>query len=412
MVVRPPTTLAHSSHSGSRESSPIQNATVSKKLNAVLVGLTVQGVLLASAETAFASFPDVPPGYWAAAAITAVAEEQDWMQDFDAAAFHPEDLLLRRHLARALVRAFDPTAQPDPTIAFADLPVGEPFLPYAAIASTRGWMNTPGGTFSPDAPVSTIDLDRALIRALGLGPEVRGLSTIRTADGRRFRRPKGFAVLVLARQLGLHFNHTDESRELAPTSWVRRADAAFALHRASTVEPWKIESLQRYRSVVLPTMSEERRQVVRFALSYAGHPYVYAGEWAEATTPGYCCGSQPVGGFDCSGFTWWVLRAADGAWDNTAFRPYQGWPLAERSSRLMARAARPRISFANTAPTDLMFFDTDGAGRGWSSVDHVGLSLGNGWMIHSSSGRGGVSIDRVSDGWWRGRFKWSRRIIL
>ena len=328
------------------------------------MGLAVQGALLASAGPALGAFPDVPQTYWAARSITYVAAERDWMRDFDVAAFHPEDALLRRHLARALVRAFAPMDQPDQTVAFADLSPGEPFLAYAAIASTRGWMNAPGGVFSPDAPVSTIDLDRALIRALGLGPEVKGLSTIRTADGRRFRRPKGFAFLVLAHQLGLHFNHSDESRELAPTTWVRRADAAYAFHRATTVEPWRIESLRRYRSVVLPAMSEDRRQAVEFALSLSGHPYVYAGEWAEPTGPDYCCGPQPVGGFDCSGFAWWVLRAADGTWDNSSFRPYPGWTLAERSSRHMARAARPRISFANISPTDLMFFDTDGVGRG------------------------------------------------
>jgi cell wall-associated NlpC family hydrolase len=37
--------------------------------------------------------------------------------------------------------------------------------------------------------------------------------------------------------------------------------------------------------------------------------------------------------------------------------------------------------------------------------------LGGGWMIHSSSGRDGVSIDWVRQGWYRDRFVWSRRVV-
>jgi cell wall-associated NlpC family hydrolase len=380
--------------------------------NTILV-LTGTVAALVTATPARAGFTDVPSSYWAASAVKAVALDRTWMQDFGPSTFRPEDSLLRRHLARAVVLAFAPTDPPDPAVRFADLAPEDPFHRYAAVAVRRGWMSAPGGQFGPDGPVSKTDLDRALIRAVGLGPEIQGLESIRTADGAPLAHPGGFAELVLAHQLGLHYNHpTDaESRELLPSSFVRRADAAYALWRASGARGTsKITALARYRSVVLPAMTPTRRRAVEFALSYAGYPYVYAGEWHAPTPPKYCCGPQPQGGFDCSGFAWWVLRSPGEGWDNTAIRPYVGWGLAERSSRLMARATTTKLTLKRSRPTDLMLFDGDG-GRAWRGVDHAGMYLGGGWMIHSSSGRAGVTIDWVRAGWYRERFVWARRIV-
>jgi cell wall-associated NlpC family hydrolase len=196
-----------------------------------------------------------------------------------------------------------------------------------------------------------------------------------------------------------------------PASPVRRADGAFALWRAySAVGTSMITALARYRSVVLPAMTPIRRRVVEFALSYAGYPYLYAGEWHIPTPSTYCCGPQAQGGFDCSGFAWWVLRKPGQGWDNTAVRPYVGWRLRERSSRDMGRDTKSKLTLRQSRPTDLMLFDGDG-GKGWRGVDHTGMYLGGGWMIHSSSGRDGVAIDWIRAGWYREKFVWSRRIV-
>ncbi|MFA5889988.1 MAG: NlpC/P60 family protein [Actinomycetota bacterium] len=34
-------------------------------------------------------------------------------------------------------------------------------------------------------------------------------------------------------------------------------------------------------------------------------------------------------------------------------------------------------------------------------MGHAGIYLGNGWFIHSSGSRAGVSIDQLADGFWR-----------
>ncbi|HEV3474095.1 MAG TPA: NlpC/P60 family protein [Actinomycetota bacterium] len=384
-----------------------------RKTKAVVVVLAVSGTLvpaaLAPAGPARPVFADVPADHWAAAAIKAVAADRDWLRDHGDSTFRPEDPLLRRHLARAVIRAFAPSERPGPR--FSDLKRSDPFFPSASAAVRLGWMRKAGKRFRPDDQVTTGELDQTLTRALGLTEEIHGLNSIRTADGKPLAHPQDLGERVLAHQLGLHYNHptSAEARELVPGGGVLRADGAYALWKATAARS-KSASLARYRRVVLPRLTPARRTLVEFALSFAGYPYVWAGEWHTATPPGYCCGAQPRGGFDCSGYAWWVLRAASEGWDNSAVRPYAGWALPERSSREMARATTTRLPFEQSRPADLMFFSTRG-GTQWKDVDHAGIYLGNGWMIHSAGGVDGVSVDSVKSGWYRDRFLWSRRLV-
>jgi cell wall-associated NlpC family hydrolase len=59
---------------------------------------------------------------------------------------------------------------------------------------------------------------------------------------------------------------------------------------------------------------------------------------------------------------------------------------------------------------DLMLF-SDGGGKTWQDADHVGVYLGNGWMIHSTGSNGGVAIESVATGWWHDHLLWGRRLI-
>jgi hypothetical protein len=82
--------------------------------------------------------------------------------------------------------------------------------------------------------------------------------------------PPRFGHLVLAQQLGLHYNHgtSSEERELLPHTKVRRADAAYALHQAALAEgTYKITALQRYREVTVGKMKGAKRAAAEFALA-------------------------------------------------------------------------------------------------------------------------------------------------
>jgi hypothetical protein len=308
-----------------------------------------------------------------------------------------------------------PSAEPSPDyrLTFTDLPATDPYYPEVDLAVRLGWMDAPGGAFRPGSAFTKWQLDLALVNALGLRDVVVGLTKIRTADGRSFNKSSGWAAEVLAHELRLHYNHSssNDALERFPTSTMDRAHVAWSLAAAAdAADSWRLYSIRRYSSIVLPAMDAARRQALEFAFNYAGFPYIYGGEWYRPTFNGYCCGTQLVGGFDCSGLTWWTLHAASASYPVTQVRPYGGWSLPYRTSYDMARYMR-RVTYSALKPLDLMFFQSDLGATTWPSIDHVGLYIGNGWMLHSSGGRDGVTISPVGDGWWNEHFKWGARVI-
>ena len=71
-------------------------------------------------------------------------------------------------------------------------------------------------------------------------------------------------------------------------------------------------------------------------------------------------GGQPGPGFDCSGLSWWALRADDGTyWEISPPRPHEGWALPQRTSAEMARLTKVKLRYADLLPGDLMFYDGD-----------------------------------------------------
>jgi cell wall-associated NlpC family hydrolase len=346
---------------------------------------------------------------WARAAIDHVGATNDWMRDFAPEAdgrypFQPATIETRKYFARAVVRAFAPGATVDPTIAFADLDPGDPFYPFANVAVQRRWMRkTAAGGFAPDVPVTMTMVHRVLTMALDLRPAIRSLNRLHTSDGAGFDLPPNFGPLVLGMRLGLRYNNrSDESQDVAPRTPLSRAQVAYSLYRATTQPSWSVPSLlDEYEGIELPVLTDQVRAIVQWGVRYVGYPYVYAGEWGVPSS------AQPVPGFDCSGLTWWLLRANDaGSWKVSPPRPYTGWTLAERSSADMAGTGK-QLTYDQLQPGDLMFYDGNGDGR----VDHVDTFIGNGWALDSSSTPGGVTVMWVGDGWYRDHFVHGRRIL-
>lgn len=357
------------------------------------------------------TWSDVPKGYWAARAIDYVGGTNAWMRDWLPAddgsyRFRPLKLESRRLFARALVRAFAPTEQVDDSVAFADLATTDPFYASASIAVRLGWMTTDAaGDFRPTDPVTTVEVHEALVDAVGLGDVATQAEGIHLRNGTTFEVPEGFGAMLIGMRIGLRYNHGDETLDVGPGTPLPRAEVAWSLYRAATMPSWMPSYLAPYADIELPNLGPTRRAIVQWGIDFVGYPYVWGGEWDAPTTTGYCCGSQPVGGFDCSGLTWWVMKAADGTWDNSPPRPYAGWVLPQRTSTDMA-ATGTRVKWDDLRAADLMFYDGDGDGR----VDHVDTYIGNGWAIDSSSSPGGVTIMWVGTGWYADHFVHGRRI--
>lgn len=353
---------------------------------------------------------------WAKPAIDHVAGTYNWMRDFGRDRdgnwrFRPDGFETRKRWARAMVRAFEPDAEPDPAVTFPDLDTTDPFYRWAAIAVQRGWITRRGGgSFEPDARVTTRDVHRSLVRALGMWSTAAALDRLATTDGYEFDTRRSFGVNLLAMRLGLRFNNkTDESQDVTPSTRLRRKQVAWSLYRATTLDEWVVPYLEdQYAGVVLPKMGPGRRSIVDWGVRYVGFPYIWAGEWGFKTPSPAAFGSQPGPGFDCSGIAWWALRADDGVyWEISPPRPHEGWPLPQRTSAEMSRMTKTRIRYADLAPGDLMFYDGDGDG----TVDHVDVYVGNGWALDSSSSVGGVTLMWVETGWYRQHFVHGRRVL-
>jgi NlpC/P60 family len=354
---------------------------------------------------------DVPAEFWAADAIRYVADRHDWMRDAPTRdgtfLFQPLRLEPRRLFARTLVRAFARGEPVDDSLTIADVRHGNPFFSAANVAVKLGWMRTDDeGKFRPTDPVTTLEVHEALVAALGLGDLARAAGQIHVKDGTAFDVPDGFGALLIGMRIGLRYDHADDFLDVSPASPLPRSEVAWSLNRAATLPSWMAASLAPYADVELPNLGPVARAIVRWSIDSIGSPYVSGGEWDRPTPPGYCCGAQPVGGFDCSGLTWWLMRAADAGWDNSPPRPYAGWALPQRTSAGMA-AGGPRVRWDDLRPADLMFYDADADGR----VDHVDTYVGNGWAIDSSSSLGGVTIMWVGTGWYADHFVHGRRII-
>jgi cell wall-associated NlpC family hydrolase len=243
-----------------------------------------------------------------------------------------------------------------------------------------------------------------------MGQTAAALDRLSTSDGYRFATPKSFGVDLLAMRLGLRFNNkVDESQDVTPSSRLRRKQVAWSLYRATTLEGWVVGYLEdQYADMVLPKMGAGRRSIVDWGVRYVGYPYIWAGEWGFRSPSPSAFGGQPGPGFDCSGLSWWALRADDGVyWEISPPRPHEGWPLPQRTSAEMARMTKVKLRYADLLPGDLMFYDGDRDGV----VDHVDVFVGNGWSLDSSSSVGGVTLMWVKSGWYRDHFVHGRRVL-
>jgi hypothetical protein len=356
---------------------------------------------------------DVPAGHWARGAIDYVGETFRWMRDYpalrdDSIPFKPGRLETRKLFARAAVKAFAPDAEVDPSIRFDDLSSDSPYYPYANVAVQKGWMRRTdhGHSFSPTQPVTTTNVHRVLVLALGLRKAATGLDRIHTRGGHRFRTPNNFGTLLIGMRLGLRYNHSDESLDVGPSTPLSRAEVAWSLYQAKTLSSWELTDMQDYEDIELPTMGPGKEQFVQWGIEFVGYPYVWGGEWSRKSPKGYAFGSQPVGGFDCSGLTWWNMKASGGGWDNQPPRPYHAWPLPQRTSADMATVGHVRYGALSVG--DLMFYDGDNDGR----VDHVDTYVGNGWSLDSGGSNAGVTITFTGQGsWYDDHFVHARTII-
>lgn len=121
-------------------------------------------------------------------------------------------------------------------------------------------------------------------------------------------------------------------------------------------------------------------KIIDYAKRFLGVNYVWGG-----TTPK---------GFDCSGFVKYVFGN-----------------FGVTLNRVTTEQAKQGTSVkkANLQPGDLVFFDTNG---GHNRINHVGLYIGGGKFIQSSSGSSsGVVISSITEGFYSNTYMTARRVL-
>jgi len=147
--------------------------------------------------------------------------------------------------------------------------------------------------------------------------------------------------------------------------------AAHLRHAATRRHP---DSMHRLARGIVRRTSSLALHLTRNAMRFIGTPYVFGGTTSL--------------GFDCSGYVQHVYAMLGIALPRTADAQfYAGRPT--RGGKL---------------PGDLVFFETYEPGP-----SHVGIYLGHGHFIHSSSSRG-VTISSIADRYWSARYLGAKRV--
>jgi cell wall-associated NlpC family hydrolase len=276
-------------------------------------------------------------------------------------------------------------------------------LTQAALSDLVAGLTLTGTQSAPRAAgqVTMAQLDAQLVRALGLGDEASTFYQAAAAAG--LRPPSRFGTETVARLLGLRKNHpaAQDDLERLPSDPATRAEAAYSAAQILRFSGWEARSVEDAAATFeLPAYTPWQRKILTTAFSRIGFPYIWGG---ESDGPKSVYGTQPVGGFDCSGFAWRVFK----------LQSYPGGAglatvLRGRTAAALAGEVAPqrRIKPGRLAPADLVFFGRGGPRAKPAQIDHMGIYAGNGWMIHSS--RYGVALVPVT-GWYTTRLAWGRR---
>ncbi len=215
------------------------------------------------------------------------------------------------------------------------------------------------------------------------------LARLNDIEGATERLPAGTMLALTSDAAESHggtFDLSAEDRGATPASGIASemptADADLQMWSASkshgapvfAADPLeKSDTIHRFARGIVSRTSLIAMSLTRDAMRYIGTPYVFGG-----TSPS---------GFDCSGYVQHVFGMLGIALPRTADAQF----YAGHSTR------------GHMVAGDLVFFQTYLPGP-----SHVGIYLGTGRFIHSSSH--GVHISRLRDHYWAARYLGAKRV--
>jgi cell wall-associated NlpC family hydrolase len=268
----------------------------------------------------------------------------------------------------------------------------------AAMTRVTGSSQAPA---DPDRVVRMWALEHALVRAADMLSTARHVQEEAAAAG--LAPPGRFGTEVIARMLGLRYNHpsADDGLELRPGDVATRSEAAYSFAKLLQLSEWTAPYVEsRAEAFDLPALTAWQRRILTRAVSFVGFPYVWGGTSERTQT---LFGVTSRGGFDCSGFAWRIYRLQHYPGGGRLQDVLRGRTASQMAGEVAKSA---RIARAGLRPGDLVFFSEEGRQARPAEVSHMGIYMGRGWFVHSSSQ--GTTMTTLS-GWYAERFAWGRR---
>jgi cell wall-associated NlpC family hydrolase len=197
--------------------------------------------------------------------------------------------------------------------------------------------------------------------------------TVLALDGSPAALPAPFAVSPEARrQLQLL---QAASNMPSPNADLKMWSYAAAPAGKAPMEKKQADAMHRFARGIISRTSSIARSLTRSAMRFIGTPYVFGGTSAS--------------GFDCSGYVQHVFAML-------------GVTLPRTADAQFYAGRRP---FGGVVSGDLVFFQTYEPGP-----SHVGIYIGGGKFIHSSSSHG-VMVSRLADRYWANRYLGAKRVV-
>jgi cell wall-associated NlpC family hydrolase len=366
--------------------------------------LLAVAVLLALALVGTAAASSKPAASWATPEIRAVTAA-GLMGATDVASFRASDALTAQALENLAFDLQQRFAPPEPAPVVPPAPVvtdpTQPPVTPPPVQAVAPVVAAPKQVARPDAPVTMAQLDARLVSALGLRTAAGEFAAGARAAGLKI--PSRFGTEVVARLLGLRFNHpaSDDALELLPNDPATRAEAAYSAAQVLHFDDWEASSVQSLADAfALPELSDWQKRILTTAVGRIGMPYIWGG---TTDGPETAFGVTSRGGYDCSGFVWRVYKLQTYADEGDLGSVLRGRTTFDMSGEV---PRSQRVGFANLQPADVIFFGDRGPRSQPSQVGHMGIYIGNGWFIHSS--RYWVALATL-DGWYKREFAWARR---
>jgi len=309
--------------------------------------------------------------------------QQGYMQGYPDGSFHPIESTTRIDCAQALVGIFGHAGEePDPSIAFTDLPPEGPGYKWANLAVKHGLMDTlPGGSFGPQQPMLFEEVAQGITAGLDMEDTAQKINNLTGSF------PSYGGAMAIFMDLHLKYRHS----RVWPGGGYPRGEMAYSLYELDNVDDWRISYIEESFNddrCSLPSCTDEQFQAVHFGFERLGCPYVYAGE------------RESEGGFDCSGFVY-----------NTLYLR-MGYPMMRVADDQARDNRYLYVPPGALQPGDAIFFYGQEYGDPNDYINHAGMYVGNGIFIHSTGSNAGVSFDCLdTSGYWGTHLAWGRRVL-